>query len=59
MLLLRKTTDYLGVRPNILYLRHSLLALVAIALSLALPAADGQTKQDVLFQRALRGTICE
>jgi hypothetical protein len=33
--------------------------LVAAALSLALPEAYGQSKQDVLFQRALKGTSCE
>lgn len=35
------------------------LPLIAVALSLALPAAYGQSKQEVLFQRALKGTSCE
>ena len=38
---------------------RSSVFLIAAALTLALPAAYGQSKQDVLFQRALKGTTCE
>ena len=38
---------------------RSSVFLIAAALTFALPAAYGQSKQDVLFQRALKGTTCE
>ena len=40
-------------------LRRSSAFLVAAALSLVLPQAVAQSKQDVLFQRALKATSCE
>lgn len=39
--------------------RRSSLALIAAAVALALPAAYAQSKQDVLYQRAMKGTSCE
>jgi hypothetical protein len=39
--------------------RFSSLFFVAVVLSFVLPAAYGQSKQEVLFQRALKGTSCE
>jgi hypothetical protein len=42
-----------------MHLRRSSRFLIAPALSLALSAAYGQPHQDVLFQRALKGTSCE
>ena len=42
-----------------MHLRRSLAFLVAAALSLVLPQAIAQSKQDVLFQRALKATSCE
>ena len=40
-------------------LRRSSAFFVAAALSLVLPQAVAQSKQDVLFQRALKATSCE
>ena len=40
-------------------LRRSSAFLVTAALSLVLPQAVAQSKQDVLFQRALKATSCE
>ena len=42
-----------------MHLCRSSLFLIAAAMSLALPTAYAQSKQDVLFQRALKATSCE
>jgi hypothetical protein len=42
-----------------MHFRRSPIFLVASALLLALPAANGQSNQDALFQRALKATRCE